>query len=391
MDKDNYKECPHKTSTHFSLFHRIRHLGILTIVAFFIMVHIHLPSSLFATTIVASVLVSSCSAQTFSCWPINNTGSLYDFITCLSKHYIPADYIKTRAEFDAKLPVAGLTMLAADMLANGCPTQVPSDVIQDTAVGRNFCVAAETTIDSKSRFTKGWGVFVVPFGAGEREGAGLHLQAPHPIFDGSTDLVAADLFRNVQGFRSLLLATRHRNAYQVDSTCTPNSGYSLTDPTHSDGEPFFNFASAILQYQNATTCSDSNCGILQLHGKGANTCSSDTFFLSAGTGVASVYNNNPTWHVNRMATALLQSKPVGSNWTAGTPASSSCTLTATRNVVGKIVNGISFAQVCSGTVTSSKVTGRFSHIETAQAGREITEEVLGVWRNAFTGIFNGTY
>ncbi|KAJ3099261.1 hypothetical protein HDU97_003325 [Phlyctochytrium planicorne] len=336
-------------------------------------------------TFLAISSASSCSASTpFTCWPANSTGSLFDFVTCSAKSYIPANYIPDQASYDArKAPVADVVALVDSLLAGGCENVTMPDAligtlevkrILDAEVGREFCVAAETSLDDNGKFQKGWGTFIVPIN--ESLEAGLHLQAPHPIFDGNTDLLASDSFRNVKGFRSLFLATRHRNAFKSDNPCLPNLGYSITDPAHNSAEPLFAYASSIIKFENARTCPrQDSCGILQLHGKGEDTCSSDSAFVTAGTSVGSAYTRNPQWIANRLQKSLLASSAsAGFDWSVTSPVTSSCILTATRNVVGKVLNGVDGTQVCSpNAVKSTSVTGRFAHIETAEAHNQRPE------------------
>ncbi|KAJ3099260.1 hypothetical protein HDU97_003324 [Phlyctochytrium planicorne] len=358
--------------------------------------------SIFMVTATAFILLSNkcLAAPTFSCWPTSNTGSLMSFVTCAAKSYIPSGYIPDKAGYDSrKAPVADIVALVDALLAGGCEkVKVPqrlSGVVEvkkivDTAVGRSFCVAAEVLLDANGKFKNGWGTFIVPIN--EITGSGLHLQAPHPIFDGNTDLLATDVFRNVKGFRSLLLANRHRNAFKSDNPCLPNLGYSITDPAHNSAEPFFAYSTSILKFENARTCpKQDSCGILQLHGKGDDTCASDSAFVTAGTSVGSAYTRNPQWIANRLLHALqVSSVSNGLDWQVTSPVTSDCGLTATRNVVGKVLNGVDGGMVCSpNAVKSTSVTGRFAHIETAEArgycfailnwgsGAEVTERRKG--------------
>ncbi|KAJ3218641.1 hypothetical protein HDU67_004694 [Dinochytrium kinnereticum] len=347
------------------------------------------------------LLLSSAIAQeTLKCWPPNDEGSLLDLIQCASKAYIPAEHIKTLSDFNERLPATGLTVLAMDMLLNGCRGELPADLegvvevrrIWDGEVGRGFCVALDVQLDSKKKFAKGWGIFVVPIDVNSPQpSSNLHLQAPHPIFDGSTDLLATSLFRTVPGFRSLLLATRHRNAYKADSTCIAGKAYSMTDPAHNIHEPFFSFSSAILSHINSTTC-EGLCGVLQLHGKGASTCVPDTLFLTAGTASSIAYKDHPDWMVGRMVRALRGAvEEGGMGWNVTTPETSGCLLTATRNVVGRVLNGVPEAGAC-GAGGVEEISGRFAHVESALEAREYSDGmVMGVWRRAFTGLFSGVF
>lgn len=69
------------------------------------------------------------------------------------------------------------------------------------------------------------------------------------------------------------------------------------------------------------------------------------------------------------------------------PSSSKCTLTATKNVVGRHLNGIHLPQVCSRAANSKGATGEFVHAEQASGARR--REWYGAWVKAIEESFEG--
>ncbi|KAJ3116712.1 hypothetical protein HDU96_008951 [Phlyctochytrium bullatum] len=349
---------------------------------------------------VAVISTSTSVVAQFPCFPTNGQGSLETFVSCVAGLYIRQNEITTEAAYLAKLPPAGLTTLAANMLVNGCSATIPTDLapgavqlrtLVDTDAGRTFCIATDTQLTpDNTRLEKAWGVFVVPVGTDEPTGAGLHIQAPHPLFDANTDLLATHLFRNVRGFRSLLLATLHRHAYRVNSGCL--TGYSKTDPTHNADAPFHAIHSAIAAFEAARTCpttSPARCGVVQIHGKGsdADSCPTVTVFGSAGLANSGAYTTHgDRWLVTRIAQRISAAAPA--DWVVATPETSTCGLTATKNVQGRVMNNVPTANVCTQGTTISTTTGRFAHFEIAPNGRAVSDTVFSVWRTAFNAFLN---
>ncbi|KAJ3111207.1 hypothetical protein HDU96_005907 [Phlyctochytrium bullatum] len=344
------------------------------------------------------------SPSTFPCWPDNHQGSLYGFVQCVTKAYVPQDYIKDETEFEARRPpTEALQSLVRDMLDHGCNATVPGELqgtvemrtINDAEEGREYCVALDTELNSDGIFAKGWGLFVVPTTDFSPTTFGLNLMAPHPMFDRNTDLLAARVFSTVRGFRSLLLATRHRNAFQVDSDCLPGKGYMRTDPSHNAREPFSLMAAAAASQQTALPCpEDTTCGFLQLHGKGASTCAADTYFGSAGTDRGALYAANPGWLVNRVVRGLgAEATARGKEtWRASTPETSRCLLVAARNVLGKQLNGVAREETCGVDAKAEDVSGRFAHVEMSWEGRNVEDEVaVAIWKSVAEGILGGKY
>jgi hypothetical protein len=93
---------------------------------------------------------------------------------------------------------------------------------------------------------------------------------------------------------------------------------------------------------------------IQWHGMAADTCSAVEVYLSQGRNVLPVSGDK----ILDLKNNMLLSYPT---WNIETTGTGACTLNATDNTQGRLINGVAASQVC-GTAASS-YTGRFLHIE----------------------------
>jgi len=223
----------------------------------------------------------------------------------------------------------------------------------------------------------------------------LHLSAPHPFYEIGTTAQATDLFKET-GAKSLLIPGRMLPAYNVPSTCIPSPSktvYYMTDPVHNDLEPFFDANRAIWEWQTQNGgCPSSSCAFIQFHGKAATTCAQDGIFLS--TGLA-----NGTWYtdgVDRPIKRLKEQLNIAFNSGASTaapltislPSDSKCTLTATKNVVGRYLNNYyttSSHDVCTQSSDPGFTRGVFIDVEQAAVARSASTR--GAWVQALKATF----
>ncbi|KAF9007201.1 hypothetical protein BDQ17DRAFT_1407677 [Cyathus striatus] len=227
--------------------------------------------------------------------------------------------------------------------------------------GAEYCIFVETSIVCKA-YLKGWGYMVVP-GTRSAISRDIHLSAPHPGYDLGTVQQATSVFKST-GARTLLVPGRERTAYHAPSDCilptTSKTVYYMTDPAHSTAEPFFDANIAIYNWQHASGgCPSASCAFIQLHGKGAST-----------------YGHSPSreWYqdetdrpVKRLKTELSTAFPP---WNISLPSDTACILTATKNVIGRHINGVPLPGVCNTPAQASDATGEFVHIEQAIVSRD---------------------
>ncbi|KAG5651064.1 hypothetical protein H0H81_009999 [Sphagnurus paluster] len=249
--------------------------------------------------------------------------------------------------------------------------------------GASYCVLAEIR-EENTRYAKGWGLFAVPAtrAAVSRH---IHLSAPHPLYDDNTPAQAAALFKSTKA-KSLLIAGRSRLAFKEPTDCVAASEgdiYYTTDPGHNKLEPFYDANRSIYSWQTAQGgCPAPSCAFIQFHGKGPSTCPADHIFLSTGLSNNAWYGDSVTRPVKRLKAQLQLTFPT---WNISLPIDSACTLTATKNVVGRFLNGIQDDSVCTTASMASLVQGTFVHIEQAAISRLST--AYDAWGRALGNAF----
>ncbi|KAF9481091.1 hypothetical protein BDN70DRAFT_804100 [Pholiota conissans] len=328
---------------------------------------------------------------------LQTSTSLEELATCLDTFTVPHDYY-TPFTYDLAQPagsqregwkVAVQTLLDVD--GNCSISRVPLSLqgLYTIEPFRDHCILYEASSQCGT-YLKGWGFVVVP---SRRSGISrnVHISAPHPGFDLGTVEQAASVYQTT-GSRSLLVAGRRRTAFLEHSDCIPRTStkqnYYKTDPAHNDEEPFFDASIAIHDWQNQHHgCPSTTCAFLQFHGKGTSTCSTDTIFLSSGLGNSSA---SKAWYldptdrpVKRLQQTLRTSFPSSS---VSLPSDSSCPLTATKNVVGRYLNGIHMRSVCTMGATSERATGVFVHAEQAWVARD--KRQYAAWARAVVAAFD---
>ena len=154
-------------------------------------------------------------------------------------------------------------------------------------------------------------------------------------------------------------------------------------------------------------CPSASCAFIQMHGKASTTCASDTVFLSSGLGTCifplpqkkkvqhlteiSSGNSNTSkqWYTNSVDRPVKRLKSnvklTFPSWTVSLPSDSDCSLTATTNVVGRYLNNVNIANVCTVGATASTATGEFIHIEQASEARSGANYAL--WSQAVSNSF----
>ncbi|KAJ7139204.1 hypothetical protein C8R44DRAFT_764045 [Mycena epipterygia] len=315
----------------------------------------------------------------------NATSTFEDLVTCFDNYTVSEGYYSDET-YAAAQPTAeelcGWEDLVSSLLSvdgNCTSVVVPASIagIYDVSLftdptGPQFCVASESTsVDGV--YAKGWGLVVVPAtqGAVMRD---IHLAAPHPAYDLFTPEQAGALFKST-GARSLLISGRVRTAILEETDCvisrSNSTVYYKTDPAHDVAEPFFSASKTIRSWQHANGgCLAQSCAFIQMHGKGASSCPTDTMFLSSGISrsAASIswYTDSVDRPIKRLKTELMASFPT---WNISLPSDSACSLTATDNVFGRLVNGIAEPLVCTNASTADLATGEFIHIEQAIIAR----------------------
>ncbi|KAK7008062.1 hypothetical protein R3P38DRAFT_3027241, partial [Favolaschia claudopus] len=329
----------------------------------------------------------------------NATSSFQDLIACFDTYTVSEPGYYSEESYTAAQPsteeLYGWEELIASLLSvdRNCTSVIlPQSIapiyevsLFNGTTGSQYCVASEKfSVDGF--YNKGWGLFVVPAtqAAVSRD---IHLAAPHPAYDLFTPEQAGALFE-LAGARSLLIAGRVRNANLVPSDCvvpkTNSTVYYKTDPAHDTAEPFFSASKTIWDWQHAKDgCPSQSCAFIQMHGKGADTCPTDAMFLSSGIGRSAFYTDAVDRPIKRLKAELLKAFP---DWNISLPSDSGCSLTATENVFGRLVNGIDEGMVCTEAPTAGLMSGEFIHIEQAKMSR--LASVYPQWTAALLAAFS---
>jgi hypothetical protein len=173
----------------------------------------------------------------------------------------------------------------------------------------------------------------------------LFRSAPHPISDSTTENQAAGVFKGTRS-RSYLMAGAHRNA-NGSSSC--QSSYGAADAAHNVNVMFHATNAELMAHYGAAAWN-----AIQWHGMAADTCSNVEAYLSHGRNVAPLTTDK----IAQLKTKMLQYHPT---WKIETPGTGTCSLNATDNTQGRLINGVDPASVCG--TSASSYTGTFLHIE----------------------------
>lgn len=213
----------------------------------------------------------------------------------------------------------------------------------DASNGRNYCLLMEVRDSNNNGFVdRGWGTFIV-YSAATRE---LSHQAPHPISDSTTEAQAIGVFKGTDS-RSYLMAGAHRDANTAASTC--QSSYQSADAAHNTANMFHATNAELMAWYGTA-----NWTAIQWHGMAASTCSNTDVYPSHGRNVTPV----ATDPINVLRNNVLVYHPA---WDVDLPGAGACTLNATDNTQGRLINGVAAGSVCGTAATT--YNGRFIHIE----------------------------
>ena len=237
------------------------------------------------------------------------------------------------------------------MLQGACDFALPaslSEVAQvktfaDAVNGRNYCVLMEVRDADHNGFVdRGWGTFIT-YNSATRE---LSHQAPHPISDSTTELQAITIFKETDS-RSYLMAGAHRNANPATSTC--QSSYNQADVAHGTDNMFHAANQELLNWYGAALWN-----AIQWHGMAADICPNTHVYPSHGRDVTPVAGDQ----IVELRDNALRYHPA---WDIDLPGAGACSLNATDNTQGRLLNGVAADNICGMAATSD--TGRFIHIE----------------------------
>ena len=297
------------------------------------------------TLVVVALLISAhaASAATLTC---SSATTLDALATCI-KNQIPGN---GSGEWVAATSTEQTAWRSAvnQMLNGACNFALPAAIataaqirtFTDTSTSTSYCLLMEVLdANGNGKVDRGWGAFMV------NPNATLEIshQAPHPLADLNTENQSIGVFGGTNS-RSWLMTGAHRLAASGSNSC--QSSYGASDAAHNITNMFHATNIELLAFYG------SNLQTIQWHGMAADTCSTNAF-LSHGRDLNPAAGDKNLLLRNSMLAAHA-------SWDIETP-DSSCTLNATDNVQGRLINGVAEANVC-GTAASS-YNGRFLHIE----------------------------
>ena len=290
--------------------------------------------------------VLSTTAATLTCGSATTLDAL---ATCL-RNQMPASgsngfIAPTAAE------QADWRAVVSQMLGGSCSFTLPASIaaaaemrtFTDTGTGKSYCLLMETLdANNNGKVDRGWGAFMVnPTATLE-----ISHQAPHPISDSTTENQAIGIFGGTNS-RSYLVAGAHRLANSGSSSC--QSSYGPADAAHNVNNMFHATNLELMAFYGSTSWQ-----AIQWHGMAADTCSGAEAYLSHGRTVAPAPGDKNL----ALKNSMLGYHPT---WDVETPGTNACTLNATDNTQGRLLNGVPASSVC-GTAAGS-YTGTFLHIE----------------------------
>ncbi|MBI5305866.1 MAG: hypothetical protein HY868_27305 [Chloroflexi bacterium] len=308
------------------------------------------------TRVVTPTTVAAASpAPTFAPNAVCATqGTLEELIACVVAKMPRRDTQGFSVPSDTAL--SDWKQVAAQMLAGKCDDiKLPAlldkiysvATFKDKANNASYCVALEV-LDENSNGTidRGWGTFIV----NNKPARELNIQAPHPLADIDTDKEAIGVFKGTNA-RTYLLAGSHRDANTKRSACS-NTSEGEADATHNAANFFQATSEALFDFY---TPAKSDWVAIQFHGMAASTCPNVDAFMSYGVQVAP----KPGDKMLELRANVLKRQP---KWTVTVFGEQPpCTLYATENVTGRLLNNVPANQVCQ--LPASSYTGKFIHIE----------------------------
>ncbi|KAI6199062.1 hypothetical protein M3Y96_00586700 [Aphelenchoides besseyi] len=253
-----------------------------------------------------------------------------------------------------------------------------SKTVNLTVIDNLYCVIHEPLEETPNyKFPRFFGFAVITAEAAVR--TRLHHSAAHYQTDGPVCLQASALY-GATGSKSLVIAGASRYAVKGKHLSACQSKESIADASHNTDLMFHIINVALLQAaQNLTRNKSEGLkdSFIQWHGMAETSCANSTAFISVGVrGNHSIYNNE-NMLANKLKSAV--NSIVGADFARTPRTDTKCTLRATTNVFGRLINGVPLGEECEKNADPNDINGNFVHIEQKQ----ISRRNLSLWENAF--------
>ena len=299
------------------------------------------------------------SSNALSC---TDAKTLEELVSCIVSHFGPfvPPSVAERSDFRT----------VARALFNGsCDTiPLPSTLggifsirsFTDRDTSKTYCVLMEVKdADGDTKADRGLGAIIVN-NAPKRE---LNIAIAHPIDDWKTEEQGIGVFKGTDS-RTFFLAGARRYV-GIPSACEPDDAHSSSDAAHNTAMMFFAATQELNDWYGSRSWNQ-----LQFHGMGTGACPGVNAYMTNGKNTTPASGDV----ILTLKANMLKHHPA---WVVTVPNDSpSCTLSATTNVQGRYLNGVSVDTVC--TAPASTYSQKFISIEQAPGFRLASDWVAAI-------------
>uniref|UniRef100_A0A183CNQ7 Uncharacterized protein n=1 Tax=Globodera pallida TaxID=36090 RepID=A0A183CNQ7_GLOPA len=182
----------------------------------------------------------------------------------------------------------------------------------------------------------------------------LHHSAPHFESDGNVCNQSASLFERTSS-RSLVIAGASRFAVcgNVSSSCQPH--FMVADGAHNDQTMFHTMCTALFEVDKGEGT------FVQWHGMAQTSCEGASAFVSAGASRGHPIYAKPGAALNRLVNTV--NSLLGKNAVTTPDTEPKCRLVASKNIFGRMINGVPIGRECNTAAQTKDVKGKFIHVE----------------------------
>ncbi|MEK7116075.1 MAG: hypothetical protein AAB879_01630 [Patescibacteria group bacterium] len=299
------------------------------------------------------------SSNPLSC---TDAKTLEELVSCIVSHFDPfvPPTVAERSDFRT---------IARSLFTGNCETtSLPSTLgsifsirsFTDRDTSKIYCVLMEVKdADGDTKADRGWGAIIVN-NAPKRE---LNIAIAHPMDDWKTEEQGIGVFKGTDS-RTFFLAGARRYV-GTPSTCQPDNAHSSSDAAHTDATLFFAATQELNDWYGRRSWNQ-----IQFHGMGSGACPGVDVYSTNGKNTTPVSGDI----LLTLKTNLLK---YHSAWSVTVPGDSpSCSLSATTNVQGRYLNGVSAESVC--TVPATSYSQKFISIEQVPGFRQAIDWVAAI-------------
>ncbi|PFH48357.1 hypothetical protein AMATHDRAFT_150027 [Amanita thiersii Skay4041] len=256
---------------------------------------------------------------------------------------------------------------------------------------QSFCIFSEIYRGNNGtdhNYKKGWGLLVVP-STREAVSRFVHLSAPFPQASINSTEQATAVFKGI-GAKSLYISGRNHRTFMQPSTCimsTSNTTYYKTDAAHDNNELFLDTSIQIMNWQKVNGgCAAASCAYIEVLGKAESSCKDDEVFISAGIDNGSGwYTRHQDYPGRRIRDNLAKKYP---KWKFSLPSDSTCDFVGTKDIIGRMLNGVNVSRVCTQDASPGNTKGEFVQLEESPTMRQSKyhQVWIDVLRESFTPV-----